>query len=189
MGYWLKLIKFCNCSKTLHMQGLKVCHSAHLSTHVAMKYGRSNMADNRKSGGAFGILTINYGLFVEVAKLFVTAVWNHTCRATHWAILPIWEAMLQWKMADLTWPTWRLGCILAMFRGARLAATTTQPILNHQFLFMCISILWFHWQMSRNVLLWEVIWAQKLSFKLILVFVNGHSDIKMAISLERQIKF
>ena len=51
MGYWLKLSKFCNCSKTLHMQGFKVCHSAHLPTHVAMKYGRSNMADNRKSGG------------------------------------------------------------------------------------------------------------------------------------------
>ena len=114
----------------------------------------------------------------------VTAVWSYICRATYWAILPIWAAMLQWKMADPTWPTWWLGCILATFGGARLAATATQPILKHQFLFMCMSILWFHWQISGNFLLWEVIWAQKVFFPLILVFVNCHSDIKMAISLE-----
>ena len=50
------------------MQGYKVGHSAGLPTHVAMKYGGSNMADNRKSG-AFGILTTNYWLFIEVAKI------------------------------------------------------------------------------------------------------------------------
>ena len=51
MGYWLKLPKFCNCSKTLHvhMQGYKVGHSAGLSTYVAIKYGGSSMADNPKS--------------------------------------------------------------------------------------------------------------------------------------------
>ena len=49
MGYWLKLPKFCNCSETLLMQGYKVGHSAGLITHVTMKYGGSNMADNHKS--------------------------------------------------------------------------------------------------------------------------------------------
>ena len=68
MGYWLKLPKYCNCSKTLHMQGYKVVYSAGLATHVAMKYGGSNMADNHKSG-AFGILTINYELFIDVANI------------------------------------------------------------------------------------------------------------------------
>ena len=50
------------------MQGYKVGHSAGLPTHVAMKYGGSNMANNPKVG-LFGILTINYGLFIEVAKI------------------------------------------------------------------------------------------------------------------------
>ena len=50
MGYWLKLPKFCNSSKTLRMQGYKMVHSAGLPIHVAMKYGGSNMADNHKSG-------------------------------------------------------------------------------------------------------------------------------------------
>ena len=70
MGYWLKLPKFCNCSKTLHvhMQGYKVGHSAGLSTYVAIKYGGSSMADNPKSRD-FGILTINYGLFIKVANI------------------------------------------------------------------------------------------------------------------------
>ena len=182
MGYWLKMPKFCNSSKKLHMQGYKVGHSASLPTHVAMKYGGSNMADNHKSE-AFWNFSHKLWAIYRRCQNSVTAVWNYICMATYWAILPIWAAMLQWKMADPTWPTWRLCCILAMF-GARLAATTTQPILNHQFLFMCMSILWFHWQMSGNFLLWEVTWAQKLFFPLILVFVNCHSDIKMAISLE-----
>ena len=32
------------------MQGYMLGYSADLSTHVAMKYGGSNMADNRESG-------------------------------------------------------------------------------------------------------------------------------------------
>ena len=94
----------------------------------------------------------------------MTAVWNYICRATKWAIKPTWTAMLQWKVADRTWPTWQLGCILRMFGGARLATTTTQLTLDHQFLFMCTSILWSHRQMSGNFLLWEVNWAQKIPF-------------------------
>ena len=49
-GLLVEVAKFCNCSKTLHMQGYKMVHSAGLPTHVAMKYGGSNMADNHKSG-------------------------------------------------------------------------------------------------------------------------------------------
>ena len=45
-----------------------MARSADLPTHVAMKYGGSNMADNHKSG-TFGILTMNYGLFIEVAEI------------------------------------------------------------------------------------------------------------------------
>ena len=47
-----------------------VGHSADLPTHVAMKYGGSNMANIIIAKvGLFGILTINYGLFIEVAKI------------------------------------------------------------------------------------------------------------------------
>ena len=42
--------KFCDCSKKLHIKDFMVGHSADLPTHVARKYGRSDMADNRKSG-------------------------------------------------------------------------------------------------------------------------------------------
>ena len=170
------------------MQGYKVGHSAGLSIHVAMKYGGSNMADNRKSGTFWNFNHKLWAIY-RSCQNSVTAVWNYICKATYWAILPIWAAMLQWKMADPTRPTWRLGCILAMFGGAPLAATTTQLTLNHQFLFMCMPILWFHWQMPGNILLWEVISAQKVFFPRTLVFVNCHSDIKMAISSERHIKF
>ena len=163
MGCWLKLPKFCNCSKKLHIQAYMVGHSADLPTHVAMKYGRSNMADNRKSGAFWNFNRELWAIYRSYQNS-VTAVWNYICRATKWAIKPTWTAMLQWKMADRTWPTWRLGCILRMFGGAWLAATTTQLILDHQFLFMCMSILWSHWQMSGNFLLWDVNWAQKLFF-------------------------
>ena len=71
-GLFVEVAQILNCNKTLHMQGYKVGHSAGLPTHVAIKYGGSNMADNRKSG-AFGILTINYGLFMKLPKS-VTAV-------------------------------------------------------------------------------------------------------------------
>ena len=48
-GLLVEVAKFCHCSKKLHMQDYKVGHSAGLPTHVAMNYGRSNMADNHKS--------------------------------------------------------------------------------------------------------------------------------------------
>ena len=34
----------------------------------------------------------------------VTAVRNYICRATWWAIVPIYPPMLQWNMADPRWP-------------------------------------------------------------------------------------
>ena len=170
------------------MQGYMVSRSTDLSTHVAMKYCGSNIANNRKSG-AFWNFNHELWAIYRSCQNSVIAVWNYICRATKWAIKPTWTAMLQWKMADRTWPTWRLGCILRMFGEARLAATTTELVLDHQFLFMCKSILWSHWQMSGNFLLWEVNWAQKVLFSHILVFVNCRSDIEMAISLERQVKF
>ena len=40
-------------------------HSVDLPTHVAMKYGRSNIM---AKAGLSGILTMNYGLFIEVSK-------------------------------------------------------------------------------------------------------------------------
>ena len=43
-------------------------HSAGLPTHVAMRYGGSNMADKWQKQ-CFLILTMNYGLLVEVAKI------------------------------------------------------------------------------------------------------------------------
>ena len=52
------------------MQGYMVGHSTDLPTHVAMKYGGSNMADKlQKMLLFFLILTMNCGLLVEVAKI------------------------------------------------------------------------------------------------------------------------
>ena len=45
-----------------------VSHSTDLPTHVAMKYGESNTADKWQKRCFFLILTMNYGLLVEVAK-------------------------------------------------------------------------------------------------------------------------
>ena len=46
-----------------------VGHSSDLPTHVAMKYGGSNMADKWQKQCFFLTLTMNYGLLVEVAKI------------------------------------------------------------------------------------------------------------------------
>ena len=51
------------------MQGYMVGHSTDLPTHVAMKYGGSNMADKLQKNVFFLILTMNCGLLVEVAKI------------------------------------------------------------------------------------------------------------------------
>ena len=49
------------------MQGYMMDHTTDLPTHVAMKYDGSNMADEWKKIVSFLILTMNYGLLVEVA--------------------------------------------------------------------------------------------------------------------------
>ena len=46
-----------------------VGRSTDLPTHVAMKYGRSNMADKWQKWCSFLILTMKCGLLVEVAKI------------------------------------------------------------------------------------------------------------------------
>ena len=51
------------------MQGYMMGHSAGLPTYVTMKYGGSNMADKWQKQCFFWILTMSYGLLVEVAKI------------------------------------------------------------------------------------------------------------------------
>ena len=51
------------------MQGYKVGHSTDLPTHVAMRYGGSNMADKWQKQCIFLILAMNCGLLVAVAKI------------------------------------------------------------------------------------------------------------------------
>ena len=46
-----------------------VSHSTDLPTHVAMKHGESNIADKWQKRCFFLVLTMNYGLLVEVAKI------------------------------------------------------------------------------------------------------------------------
>ena len=41
---------------------------------------------------------------VRSCKNSATAVRNYICRATWWAIVPIYPPMLQWNMADPIWP-------------------------------------------------------------------------------------
>ena len=59
-----------------------VGHSTNLPTHVAMKYGRSTMADKWQNGGVFLILTMNCGLLVEVAKI-LQLQWEITYAGVH----------------------------------------------------------------------------------------------------------
>ena len=44
-------------------------HNADLWSHDATKYGRTNMADKWQKQCVFFILTLNYELMVEVAKI------------------------------------------------------------------------------------------------------------------------
>ena len=71
-----------------------VGHSTDLPTHVAMKYGRSNITDYRKSG-AFWNFNHELWAIYRSCQTSVTAVWNYIFRATKWAIKPTWTAMLQ----------------------------------------------------------------------------------------------
>ena len=44
-------------------------YTAGILTHVAMKYGRSKMAEKSQKDGFFLILAMDYQLLVEVAKI------------------------------------------------------------------------------------------------------------------------
>ena len=93
-GLLVKLPNFYNCSKKLHMQGYMMGHGAGLPTHVAMKYGRSNMANNGKNSVLWNF---SHELWVigRSCQNSATAVRNYICRATRWAIVPVYPSMLQ----------------------------------------------------------------------------------------------
>ena len=71
-----------------------------------MKYGRSNMADEWKKNSVS--FNFNHELWAisRSCQHSVTAVRNYICRATWWAIVPIYPPMLQWNMAG---PIWRIN--------------------------------------------------------------------------------
>ena len=72
-----------------------VSHSTDLPTHVAMKYGGSNIADKWQKRCFLKKINHELRAIGSSCQNSVITVTNCICRATRWAIVPVYPPMLQ----------------------------------------------------------------------------------------------